>query len=176
MELKPEKRSSKIQAEIEIKGAVPGAIERIAELHADYYGQNWGFGAFFKNKITTGVATFLGRFDSHRDRLWTVCVQGRVEGAIAIDGIHAETEGAHLRWFILGENLRGRGLGNRLLAEAIGFCRERGYARIYLWTFEGLLASRHLYEKFGFSLVESRPGSQWGKEMTEQKLVLDLGA
>jgi GNAT superfamily N-acetyltransferase len=155
-------------------GPVPAACARIAALHADYYGRHWGFGAVFKDKITTGVTAFLARFDPRRDGFWTVCAQGRVVGAIAIDGIHAETEGAHLRWFILSENLRGRGLGNRLLSQAIAFCRERGYVRVYLWTFEGLRAARHLYEKYGFALVEARPGSQWGKEVMEQRFVLEL--
>jgi GNAT superfamily N-acetyltransferase len=157
-------------------GPVPGACARIAALHADYYGRNWGFGAVFKETITDGVAAFLERFDPRRDGFWTVCVEGNLAGAIAIDGIHAEGEGAHLRWFILSENLRGRGLGNLLLSRAIAFCRERGYPRIYLWTFEGLQTARHLYQKFGFRLVAARPGSQWGLEVMEQRFVLDLTA
>jgi GNAT superfamily N-acetyltransferase len=155
---------------------VPGACARIAALHADYYGRNWGFGAVFKESITDGVTAFLERFDPRGDGFWTLCVKGDVAGAIAIDAIHAESEGAHLRWFILREGLRGRGLGNRLLSLAIAFCRERGYPRVYLWTFEGLLAARHLYEKYGFRLVAARPGSQWGLEVMEQRFVLDLTA
>lgn len=169
-------RSAKIETDIQITGPVAGACARIAALHADYYGRNWGFGAVFEETISHGVVAFLKRFDPQRDGLWTVCVKGEVAGAIAIDGIHAESEGAHLRWFILGEGLRGRGLGNRLLARAIAFCRERGYPRIYLWTFEGLQTARHLYEKYGFSLEAARPGSQWGHEVMEQWFVLDLTA
>lgn len=122
------------------------------------------------------MTAFLERFDPRRDGFWTVCVNGKVAGAVAIDGIHAESDGAHLRWFILSEDLRGRGLGNRLLSRAIAFCRERGYPRIYLWTFEGLQTARQLYQKFGFRLVAARPGSQWGLEVMEQRFVLDLTA
>ena len=157
-------------------GPVPGACGRIAALHADYYGRNWGFGPVFKETITAGVTAFLERFDPRRDGFWTVCLGGDVAGAIAIDAIHAESDGAHLRWFILSEDLRGRGLGNRLLSMAIAFCRKRGYPRIYLWTFEGLQTARHLYEKYGFRLVAARPGSQWGQEVMEQRFVLDLTA
>lgn len=163
-----------IEEQIEIMGNLPSAAERIAVLHADYYGRNWGFGAIFHDQILTAASAFLERFDPRRDGFWTVCLQGQVAGAIAIDGIHADTEGAHLRWFILDEGLRGRGLGNRLLDRALAFGRERGHPRIYLWTFEGLQTARHLYEKYGFSLVAARPGSQWGKEVIEQRFVLDL--
>jgi len=98
---------------------------------------------------------------------------GRVEGAIAIDGTEADREGAHLRWFILSEKLRGHGLGNRLMEEAVHFCRERFYRQVYLWTFQGLHPARHLYEKFGFELAEQMPGRQWGKKVLEQRFVLN---
>ncbi len=160
--------------DIELTGYVPGAIGRIVELHGTYYRENWGFGQFFETKVATGLSEFLARFDRRRDGLWTVCSSGRVEGAIAIDGINAGSAGAHLRWFILSPQLSGRGFGNRLLEEALDFCRKKEYARIYLWTFAGLHAARHLYEKFGFELVEQLIGNQWGKEVDEQKFEIDI--
>ncbi|GAG75690.1 unnamed protein product, partial [marine sediment metagenome] len=89
-----------------------------------------------------------------------------------IDGICAEKEGAHLRWFIISDVLRGRGIGNRLIKEALNFCRNKGYRRVYLWTFEGLNAAKHLYEKSGFELVEQNKGIQWGTEVNEQRFEL----
>ena len=38
-----------------------------------------------------------------------------------------------------------------------------------MWTFEGLGAARHLYEKAGFRLVEEHKGTQWGSEVNEQR-------
>lgn len=146
---------------IEIKaGYVPGAIGRVAELHGTYYHQHWNFGLFFEAKVATGLSEFLSRYDTTRDGFWTVSVRGRVEGAIAIDGIHAEGEGAHLRYFIVSEVLRGQGMGNQLINTAIEFCRSCGYPRVYLDTFAGLEAARHLYEKMGFVLVEELHGTQ----------------
>ncbi len=151
------------------RGYRPGALGRVAELHGAYYHDHWGFGLFFEAKVAVELAEFLTRYDERRDGFWTVAVDARVEGAIAIDGLHAEAEGAHLRWFILADALRGKGMGNQLLDAAISFCREAGYARIYLWTFAGLDAARHLYEKHGFRLVEEHRGTQWGTEVTEQR-------
>jgi len=162
-------------SEIAIAGYVPGAIGRVAELHAAYYAKAWDFGLYFEAKVATELSQFLQRLDPARDGFWTAIRSGRVEGAIAIDGDGGETQGAHLRWFILSEALRAQGVGNRLMHEAVDFCRQRHYARVFLWTFRGLEPARHLYEKFGFRLAEQIEGEQWGKRLLEQRYVLDLG-
>lgn len=152
-----------------VRGYLPGSLGRVAELHGTYYHQHWGFGLFFEAKVATELAAFLGRYDEQRDGFWTASVNGHIEGSITIDGVHAETEGAHLRWFIVSDELRGKGAGNQLMNTAMDFCRSRGYRRVYLWTFEGLNPARHLYEKNGFRLVEQHKGSQWGREVNEQR-------
>lgn len=161
-------------SDVQLLGYVPGAIGRVSELHAKYYHENWGFGQFFEAKVATELSEFLNRFDQERDGFWTVCLKNRVEGSIAIDGLKAESEGAHLRWFITSSELRGRGFGNQLMESAVNFCRYNQYQRIYLWTFEGLDAARHLYEKFGFRLVQELEGAQWGTQVIEQKFLLEL--
>ena len=160
--------------DIELCGYVPGAIGRVAELHATYYHKNWNFGLFFESKVAKELSEFLCRFDEIRDGFWSALLEGRVEGSITIDGIHTEREGAHLRWFIMSDVLRGRGIGNRLINAAIDFCRIKGHKRVYLWTFEGLDAARHLYEKSGFKFVEQHRGTHWGTEVNEQRFELRL--
>jgi len=158
-----------------VKGYIPGSIGRIAELHGTYYHQHWNFKLFFEAKVATEISEFLGRYNEKQDGFWTASIGGRVEGSITIDGIHAQKEGAHLRWFIVSDILRGKGVGNRLINEAIGFCRNKKYQRIYLWTFKGLDAARHLYEKNGFKLVKGFTGGQWGTKVVEQQFELLLG-
>ncbi|HUX26600.1 MAG TPA: GNAT family N-acetyltransferase [Burkholderiales bacterium] len=160
-------------SEISIAGYLAGAIGRV-ELHAGYYSKAWDFGLYFEARVAAELSEFLRRFDPARDGFWTVVRDGRVEGSIAIDAAKVETEGAHLRWFILSDALRGSGLGKRLMQEAAGFCRGQGYRRIFLWTFQGLEAARHLYEKSGFRLVEQLEGEQWGKRVLEQRYELSL--
>jgi GNAT superfamily N-acetyltransferase len=155
-------------------GYVAGAIGRVAEMHGTYYHAHWGFGLVFEAKVARELAEFLGRYDSGRDGFWTVIQQGRVQGSIAIDGIHAGKSGAHLRWFIVSDALRGRGFGNRLIQTAVDFCRRKAYRRVTLWTFEGLHPARHLYEKYGFRLAEQHKGRQWGTEVVEQRFQLVL--
>ena len=153
---------------------IPGCIGRIAELHGTYYHDHWGFGLFFEAKVATELVEFLGRYDEKRDGIWTAWFENRFEGSITIDGIHAASEGAHLRWFIISSKLRGQGVGNWLMQKAVDFCKMRNYCRVYLWTFDGLQAARHLYDKFGFQLMEQHEGTQWGAKVTEQKFVLNL--
>lgn len=46
------------------------------------------------------------------------------------------------------------------------------FKKVYLWTFAGLDAARHLYEKCGFRLCEQCEGNQWEKTVTEQRFEL----
>jgi len=156
------------------RGYIHGCIGRIAELHGTYYHDHWGFGLFFEAKVATELSKFLSRYNEKRDGFWTASLEDRVEGSITIDGIHAESEGAHLRWFIISSKLRGHGVGNTLMEKAVDFCKRSNYYRVYLWTFDGLHAARHLYEKFGFRLVDQHEGAKWGAKVNEQKFVLNL--
>ena len=148
-----------------VTGYLPGSIGRVSELHGVYYHEHAGFGRYFEAKVASELSEFLGRYDETRDGLWLVLADGSVEGSIAIDSIDMTTEGAHLRWFIMSDRLRGSGFGNMLLTTAVDFCRARQYPRVYLWTFEGLNAARHLYATHGFQLVRQQRGTQWGPEV-----------
>jgi GNAT superfamily N-acetyltransferase len=153
-------------------GYLPGCIGRVTELHASYYSKLVGFGVTFEARVASELGKFCRRFNDKRDGLWLVTGQGGVMGSIAIDGSHAKDEGAHLRWFITAGDIQGSGTGRRLMETAMAFCSDRGYRRVTLWTFEGLDAARHLYQKFGFQLVHQQRGMQWGTEVNEQHFEL----
>ncbi|KYC45648.1 MAG: Mycothiol acetyltransferase [Candidatus Methanofastidiosum methylothiophilum] len=146
----------------------PGIIGFITQLHAEYYSKNWDFGLYFESKVATELSEFLNRFDPSRDGIWTLHVDDAFVGSIVIDGLNSDSEGARLRWFILDPKYQGRGMGNLLMEKAILFCKDKGYRRVYLWTFEGLDAARYLYEKFGFKLCKEHEDTQWGKKVTEE--------
>jgi GNAT superfamily N-acetyltransferase len=156
------------------RGYIPGSIGRVAELNGAYYHDNWGFGLVFEAMTATDLSAFLMRYDDTRDGFWCALLGDRVEGHITIDGAHSDTEGAHLRYFIVSDAVRGRGVGSRLITNAVDFCRDAGHKKIYLWTFEGLSAARYLYEKAGFRLVEQKRGARWGTEVTEQRFELEF--
>jgi GNAT superfamily N-acetyltransferase len=153
-----------------VEGYTPGCIGRIAQLHAQYYSATSSFGVAFEAKVARELADFCVAYVPGRDGLW-LAHDAQVEGSVAIDGSHSATEGAHLRWFITSEALRGQGVGRQLLRAALQFCDGRGYQRVHLWTFAGLDAARHLYESEGFKLVHQSLGAQWGTPVQEQRFV-----
>jgi GNAT superfamily N-acetyltransferase len=153
---------------------LPGIMGRIVEMHAHYCARHWGFGSFFEAKIAADIAEFHRALPHPDARLWHALDEDRVVGSVGVDGRHAAEIGAHLRWFIIDDRVRGTGLGKRLLSEALGFARERAYANVYLWTFAGLEAARHLYESRGFHLVGECEATTWGARVTEQRFLLEL--
>lgn len=152
------------------KGYVPGAVGRVTWLLATYYRDPpFRFDLAFEAKVGRDLTHFCENYVEGRDGLWLAMVDGQAEAAIAIDGSHADQDGAHLRWFIASDRLRGSGVGNALLTEAMSFVRGCGYRSVYLWTIEGLEAARVLYERFGFTKVEDVVATQWGKPVNEQR-------
>lgn len=150
-----------------LEGYQPGCIGDIASLHARFYSEHWGFGAFFEKKVATELAEFVGKLPAVDKALWLYVENGRSLASLAIDG-DDETGIAHLRWFIVDDSLRGSGVGRQLMSQAMKFVDKR-YSETYLWTFKGLDAARHLYESFGFQLVEESEGAQWGTKVIEQR-------
>lgn len=96
-----------------LKGYQPGCIGRITQLHSAYHHRHVGFGLYFEAKVASELAEFLQRYDERRDGIWLATIDGSIEGAIVIDGKGAAEEGAHLRWFIVSDRLRGSGCGMR---------------------------------------------------------------
>ena len=161
-------------SDVRLSGYSPGVIGRVTEIHATYYKKYWEFDLFFESKVATELSAFLSRFNKAHDGFWVLTLDGKTVGSVAIDGSEAGTTGARLRWFIVDPEHQGRGLGQRLLREAIEFCRRANFRRVFLCSFAGLEAARHLYEKFGFVLCEEREDNTWGKTVKEQVFELLL--
>lgn len=162
---------------IELTGYIPGALGWITQMHGTYYHRHWGLGLYFEAKVATELAAFLNRLDPSRDGIWIARDGDRFVGAVVIDGVDADTVGARLRWFIIDPAYQGQGLGNRLMREAVSFCQQAGFRRVYLTTFAGLTTARHLYEKFGFRLCGEMDGTHLtgSADLTEQVFELFPG-
>ncbi|KQC04997.1 MAG: hypothetical protein APR53_09285 [Methanoculleus sp. SDB] len=155
-------------------GYTPGLIREITALHATYYHEHWNFDLYFEAKVASELSAFLTRFDPAHDGFWVAKADGGLVGAIAVEGEGAGTKEARLRWFIVAPEYHGGGLGNLLMQEALGFCARAGFRRVYLTTFAGLDAARHLYEKTGFTLIAEQEDSTWGTPVIEQTFELLL--
>ncbi|GAB4534630.1 MAG: helix-turn-helix domain-containing GNAT family N-acetyltransferase [Roseibium sp.] len=154
-----------------VEGYRTGMIGDVAALHARTHGAIVGMGPTFESVVSKAMAEFMPRVGNPLNNSWSVVEDGAVIGSITIDGEDLGDGVAHLRWFILSERLRGKGLGKALLAMALDHCDRLGFSEIHLWTLKGLDAARALYEKNGFVLAEEYVGDQWGKAVTEQKFI-----
>ena len=150
-------------------GYRPGVVADIVGHHARYYAREFGFGARFETLVASELAAFVIAHDPDED-LFLNAVAGEVFcGSIVIDHtVSARRQGARLRWFIVSDAARGTGLGRALMERAIAFCDARAYTPVTLTTFRGLDAARHLYEAFGFKLVQEDPIDRWHGGVGEQ--------
>ncbi len=154
-----------------VEGYQTGMIGDISALHARTHGPIVGMGPAFESVVSQAMAEFMPRIDRPMNNSWSVLENEAVIGTITIDGEDLGNNIAHLRWFILSERLRGKGLGKVLLNKALAHCDRLGFDEIHLWTLKGLDAARALYEKNGFDLAEEYLGDQWGREVMEQKFI-----
>ncbi len=150
----------------------PGDIGAIVHLHGTLYAQEYGLDYTFEGYVAAGMGEFAKAFDERRDFLAVAEVDGRIIGAIAIVGLEDQT--AQLRWFLLHPDARGRGLGRKLIYEALTFCRARGFRNVFLWTISELTAAAHLYKEAGFHRTEQTTHEIWGAIRTEERYDLTL--
>jgi len=160
--------------DLKLTGYYPGVIGKVTELHAIYYFDNWGFDVSFETQVAQELSGFITQFEPHRDGFWATRMDNVFAGSIAIDGSRSDTEGARLRWFIVAPEFQGMGVGGVLLHQAVQFCRDAGYRKVFLWTFRGLDAARTLYEREGFRLSVEKTVHQWGREIVEEQFMLNL--
>lgn len=150
----------------------PGAIGAVVRLHGAYYAREWGFGAAFEADVAAGLGAFVRRLDPERDLFLTAWQGDTLAGSASLDGSahgNGPGEGARLRWFIVSDAARGTGLGGAILSRTLAFADACHYSHIWLTTFAGLDAARHLYERHGFRLVAETAEDTWHGGVGEQR-------
>ena len=150
----------------------PGDMGAMIRLHGMVYAREYGFDHTFEGYVAAGLAEFAQAFDPENDRIWVAEKEGHIIGSIGI--LRRSTEDAQLRWFLIHPESRGLGLGRWMLKEALGFCREKGYRRIYLWTIQDLAVATHLYRSSGFMKTGEKNNSLWGRIVHEECYELNL--
>lgn len=119
----------------------------------------------FRDFVDEKVRGIVERSDS-RERIWILESDGRHLGSICIK--KAEETCAQLGLFLIHPDARGGRYGRELIRTALEFCRDRGYARVILWTNRDLVRARTLYASYGFVLKETRSAVHSGRELAEE--------
>jgi GNAT superfamily N-acetyltransferase len=80
--------------------------------------------------------------------------EGRIVGSVGVDRVGDDT--AELHRLYLDPPARGRGLGDALVETIVAWCRERGVARLVLWSDTRFVHAHQLYLRHGFRQVGER--------------------
>lgn len=144
----------------------PGDLGYIIYLHGHLYNREYDYGIEFESYVASGLAEFYQQYDPQKDRVWICEHENRIVGFLLL--MH-RGDSAQLRYFILEQEYRGIGLGNKLLNLYMDFLKEKNYKSSYLLTTDELPASAHLYKKFGFTLTEEKPSNAFGKPVMQQR-------
>jgi N-acetylglutamate synthase and related acetyltransferases len=149
----------------------PGDVGYITYLHGILYAPEQGWDHTFDAYVAIPLAEFA-RSQSSRERIWIVEDGERTVGSLAI--VKFSEREAQLRWLLLVPEVRGQGIGRRLVEEALDFCRDAGYSSVFLWTVNTLPIAAKLYQSEGFRNTEELTHELWGRTVTEVKYELRL--
>jgi ribosomal protein S18 acetylase RimI-like enzyme len=140
----------------------PGDLGAIAAHHGAVYCPEYGVDSTFEAGVaaTVGAAGKRG-FPGPREGLWIVEIDGRHAGSVALTD---EGDTGWVRWVVLDPELRGRGLGRRMLGELVAEAEAAGYEGLALETFSELRAAASLYRLHGFEVTWEQTGPRWGRE------------
>jgi len=149
----------------------PGDIGYVVYLHGLLYKQEYDYQTQFEVYVAEGLCEFYHNYNEQRDRVWIAEHQNRIVGFLLLMN---RGEAAQLRYFIIAPEYRGISLGKKMMECYYSFLLECGYSSSYLWTTNELPAAASLYRRLGFTLVEEKPSTAFGKPLIEQKYLLRL--
>lgn len=144
--------------------------------HRRIYAEEYGVDSRFGDFVAAAVARAAEHgFPSEREAIRIVELDGEHAGSI---GLSDEGDGeAAIRWVVLSPEVRGNGLGRRLLGEMLAFAEDHGYRLVWLETFSDLQAAAHLYREYGFLVTSADTAPRWGRDaITMQRYELELEA
>ena len=141
----------------------PGDADAIIALHDEVYPAEHGVNQTFVDdiRITLDDLEAAG-FPHGNEGVWIVERGGKLAGCLMLSD-EGDGEG-RVRLFLLAREIRGQGIGGRLLSELLALARSARYDRLTLSTFSDLRAAASLYRRAGFRLVGEDRSPRWGRE------------
>jgi DNA-binding MarR family transcriptional regulator/GNAT superfamily N-acetyltransferase len=155
-----------------LRGPRPGDMGWVVQSHGALYAREYGFDSSFESLVAEISAKFLASFDASRERCWIAELNGAPVGSVFL--VRHSDDVAKLRLLLVDPVGRGQRLGQRLVAECLGFARQCGYRKITLWTQSILVAARAIYQDTGFVLVGSEPHRSFGQSLIGETWELEL--
>jgi [ribosomal protein S18]-alanine N-acetyltransferase len=148
--------------QIRLRAMCPGDVDVVSAMEAASYEFPWSPG-IFRDCLRAGHSC------------WVLCVDAETAGY----GILSMGAGeAHVLNLCIGEHLRRRGVGRRLLLSVLCHARDRGIRDAFLEVRRSNKTAISLYHRLGFECIGQRRGYYQAQEGREDALVyrLELGA
>lgn len=153
---------------------MPGDLGWVIQTNGEVYAAEYGWNLDYEALVARILSDFVTDFEPGRERAWIATLNGIRVGSIFCRSIDGET--AQLRLLVVDAAARGQGLGNRLVTEVVDFAKAVGYQTLRLWTNDVLVDARRIYERHGFTLVDSEPHHSFGHDLVGQTWELPLSA
>lgn len=150
----------------------PGDLGWIVQRQAILYVEEYGWDGTYEGLAAEIVAQFIKNYDPKRERCWIAEKDGARVGGVLV--AKASEEVAKLRLLHVESEVRGLGIGKRLVEECVRFSRQVGYQKITLWTQSILHAARYIYKQVGFRVVNEEQHHSFGKDLTAETWELNL--
>lgn len=151
----------------------PGDLGWAVKAHGEIYASEFGWDTSFEALVAQIVADYAAGHDPEREAAWVAEVDGIRSGCVfCVAGEDPAT--ARLRILLVDPAARGRGVGRRLVDEALAFARGAGYRRVVLWTNAPLTSAARIYRAAGFRLTAEEPHHSFGVDLVGQTYELDL--
>ena len=162
-----------LKKKVIIRDFVEEDINFITEKHVELYFDEYNFEKeSFRKYVGDAINEFKKNYNRDEENIWVAEIEGRFAGSIAL--VKENDNLGQLRWFLVESDFRGYGLGNKLIKTLLQFSREKKYRQILLWTVSELDAARHLYDKYGFEVTETKEHEIWGNFLKEERWDLFL--
>ena len=105
------------------------------------------------------VDSMSGTYGQARSAYFVVELDGRVAGGAGVAPlVGGDDSVCELRKMYFLPELRGRGVGAKLLQHCLDTARELGFTRCYIETLSGMDAAAHLYVAAGFTRLDGPLG------------------
>ena len=150
----------------------PGDMGWVVHRQAILYAEEYGWDGTYEALAAEIVAQFIKNYEPKCERGWIAEKDGERVGAAFV--AKASDEIAKLRLLHVEPEVRGLGIGKRLVEECVRFARQAGYQKMTLWTQSILHAARHIYKQAGFHLVREEQHHSFGQDLTAETWELDL--
>ncbi len=150
----------------------PGDLGRLIYLHGAQNEKDYGFNEIHEAYCARIAVDFILQPEPRRQRVWLTRKEGAINGSVFI--CEPEEGVAQLRLLFVDASARGLGLGRWLVEEAVAYCREAGFDRVFLWTVDGLDRAKSVYTSLGFTVTETKSNKDWREDALEVRYDLAL--